>query len=71
MLKFGKVLFEETFTSPFEKNTEEEALIVLDNIRETHDVAHGWEEKYAYAEKLPNGKWRAVRHHVKHELISA
>lgn len=59
-------IFVETFESPFEKDTEEEALKVLDDIRKEHDSSHGWVEQYAYAEPLPNGKWRAVRRHAKH-----
>ena len=57
--------FEEVFKSPFEKDTEKEALDVLQEIRESHPASSGWVELNAYAEKLPNGKWRAVRHHAK------
>ena len=70
MLIHGKIVFEETFRSP-EKETKYDALIALDKIREVHDASHGWEEKSGYVEKLPNGKWRAVRHHVKHEIVNA
>lgn len=59
-------VFEETFKSPFEKETEGDALKVLDNIREVHDPNHGWIEIEGYAEQLPNGKWRAVRKHAKY-----
>ena len=57
--------YEETFKSPFEKDTQEEALRVLDAIREVHSAENGWEEINGYVEKLPNGKWRAVRQHKK------
>ncbi len=57
--------FEEIFRSPFEKNTEEDALRVLDQIRACHPAEYGWEEIEGFAEQLPNGKWRAVRHHIK------
>ncbi|MBE5820991.1 MAG: hypothetical protein E7311_00180 [Clostridiales bacterium] len=69
MLLHGKVVFEETFVSPIEKNTKSEALIVLDEIRKAHPIQYGWKEISGYAEQLNNGKWRAVRHHVKHELV--
>ena len=59
-------VFEEVFRSPFEKETESDALKVLQAIREVHDEAHGWVEILARAEQLPNGKWRAVRHHAKY-----
>lgn len=57
--------FEEVFKSPFEKETEGDALNVLQAIRDTHPASKGWVELNAYVEKLPNGKWRAVRHHAK------
>lgn len=60
-------VFEETFVSPFEKNSESEALTVLDEIRTTHDEAHGWVEIKGFAELLPNGKWRAVRIHEQYK----
>lgn len=58
-------IFEETFISPFEKDTEIDALKVLDDIRKEHDASQGWVERNAYVEQLPNGKWRAVRQHAK------
>ena len=58
--------FEETFVSPFEKDTWDEAFNILQNIRHIHDAFHGWVEISADIEKLPNGKWRAVRHHAKY-----
>ena len=60
-------VFEETFESPFEKDTEADALKVLDEIRKTHNEFHGWLEFDGFADQLPNGKWRAVRHHAKYE----
>lgn len=58
--------YEETFTSPFQKDTEEEALRVLDSIRKEHDESHGWVEFAGYAKQLSNGKWIAERHHAKY-----
>lgn len=64
----GKPLvFSETFKSPFEKDTEAEALKVLDEIRSAHPAKDGWVEVSGYAEHLPNGKWRAVRSHRKYQ----
>lgn len=60
-------VYEETFESPFEKDTEADALNVLDDIRKQHDEAHGWFEFAGYAKQLPNRKWVAVRHHAKYE----
>ena len=59
-------VFEETFVSPFQKETEGDALRVLDTIRSNHPASSGWVEFEAFAEKLSNGKWRAVRHHAKY-----
>lgn len=59
-------VFEETFISPFEKETQGDALKVLDNIRKVHDESHGWVEFNGFAEQLSNGKWRAVRHHAQY-----
>lgn len=58
-------VFEETFVSPFEKESREEAFRILDEIRKAHPAENGWKEISAWVEKLPNGKWRAVRHHKK------
>lgn len=58
-------IYEETFVSPFEKETEAEALKVLDAIRDCHPESSGWHEVDGYAEQLFNGKWRAVRKHKK------
>ena len=57
--------FEQTFVSPFEKDTQEGALKVLEEIRKAHPYEKGWEEIEGFTEQLPNGKWRAVRHHRK------
>lgn len=59
-------IFEETFVSPFEKNTQGDALRVLDAIRAAHPASSGWVEENGFAEQLPNGKWRAVRKHAKY-----
>lgn len=60
-------IFEETFRSPFEKETEGEALRTLNDIRAAHPSSYGWVEISGYAERLPNGMWRAVRHHAKYK----
>ncbi len=57
--------YEEKFISPFEQTTESGALRVLEAIRQAHPASAGWKEIKGYAEKLPNGKWRAVRMHKK------
>lgn len=57
--------FREVFKSPFEKETEGDALDVLQSIRDSHPASNGWIELNSYVEKLPNGKWRAVREHAK------
>lgn len=59
--------FEEVFRSPFEKDSQEEALQVLQEIREAHPSTSGWVEVTGYIEPLPNGKWRAVRHHAQYK----
>lgn len=58
-------IFLETFTSPFEKDTEEEALEVLNEIRKSHPESSGWIEVYGIATLLPNGKYAAVRKQMK------
>ena len=60
--------FEETFFSPFFKDTEADALKVLDAIRTAHPASAGWVEINGYVEKI-NGKWRAVRVHKKNKII--
>ena len=55
--------YEEVFISPFEKDTKGDALRTLQQIRDAHPASCGWIEIDAFAEQLPNGKWRAVRHH--------
>lgn len=60
-------VFEEIFYSPFEKDTQAEAMRVLDAIREGHPESSGWVEFTGTLEKLPNGKWRAVRHHAQYK----
>ncbi|MBO4293129.1 MAG: hypothetical protein J5881_01905 [Clostridia bacterium] len=57
-------VYREVFVSPFEKKTENEALKVLQAIREVHSEEHGWKEIRGFVEKLPNGKYRAVREHA-------
>lgn len=60
-----KKIFTEKFVSPFEKNDEASAMLVLEAIRSSHPAKYGWEEINGYVEKLPNGKYRAVREHRK------
>ena len=60
-----KVL-EETIVSPFEKESKDDALKVLEEIRKVHDSRHGWFEVIGTVEQLPNGKWRAVRRHAQY-----
>lgn len=60
----NKNYFEETFKSPFGKATKEEALKVLDAIRDAHPASSGWEELYGDVEQI-NGLWFAVRKHRK------
>jgi len=61
----GKATFRETFKSPFYKDSYEEAMEVLNQIRKTHSIENGWTEIDAYVEKMANGKYRAVRIHQK------
>ena len=58
-------VYEETFVSP-EKDSESSALLTLRNIRMCHSSDSGWVDLSGYVEKLPNGKWHAVRHHAKY-----
>ena len=60
-------VFEEVFISPFEKETWADALNVLSAIRSAHDAYHGWIEIDSDIERLPNGKWRAIRHHAQYK----
>jgi len=60
----SKIPFEETFISPFRKDTYEDAYKVLEAIRSVHSAEHGWREIEGYVETMPNGKYRAVRKHV-------
>ena len=62
-----KISYSEIFESPCVFDTKEEAQKVLDNIRESHPANLGWKELDAYVVKGSNGKWRAVRSHVKYE----
>ena len=63
----GRELFYEgIFISPFEKKTKKEALIVLNQIRNKFNSRNGWVELKGSAEKLPNGKWHAVRYHAQY-----
>lgn len=55
--------FEETFMSP-EYDTKGHALWKLGKVREEFTPLSGWIEFDGFVEQLPNGKWRAVRHHA-------
>lgn len=61
-----EIIFEETFVSPFQKDSESDAFKVLEAIRESHPASSGWEEVFGYVESLANGKYRAVRKHRKY-----
>ena len=56
--------YTENYVSPFQMDTEEEALKDLMKIREAKPASKGWTELLGYVEKLPSGKWRAVRLHT-------
>lgn len=60
-------VFEETFISPFLKDTQSDAQRVLDAIRAEHNAEHGWVEIDAWTEQVKNNKWRAVRHHAQYK----
>lgn len=63
----GKTLvYQEVFRSPFEKDSQSDALRVLDAIRASHPASSGWVELYGSVDQLPNGKWRAVRAHAQY-----
>ncbi len=57
--------YEEIFESPYQKETKGDALKTLQAIRDAHPASSGWVEIEGFVEQLPNGKWRAVRHHKK------
>ena len=59
-----ELVYQETFRSPFEKNSEQEALKVLQAIRDAHPASAGWIEIKGEIEELPNGRYRAVREHA-------
>lgn len=62
----AKEVYQEVFVSPFEKDTEGEALRVLQEIRNSHSAMYGWKEIRGFVQELPNGKYRAVREHAKY-----
>lgn len=61
----AKEVYREVFVSPFQEETEGNALRILQQIRDAHPSEYGWKEIRGFVEKLPNGKYRAVREHVK------
>ena len=62
-----QICYIETFVSPFEKDTLDDAKRDLNAIREAHPVSSGWIEKSGFVEQLPNKKWRAVRIHEQYK----
>lgn len=68
MMTEGKTkVYEEPFVSPFGKDTEAEAMRVLNSIRECHPESKGWVEIDGYTEQRADGKWYAVRHHAQYK----
>ena len=61
-----KLVYSEIFKSPCVFDTKKEALKVLDNIRESHPASLGWKELDGYVVKGSNGKWCAIRSHLKY-----
>lgn len=61
-----KLIFEETFRSPFVRPTKEAAQKILDNIRTMHASEQGWLEIEAGIEPKDGG-FVAVRHHAKYK----
>lgn len=59
-------VYEETFISPANQLTKGDALKVLNSIRSCHPESSGWVEIDGFVEQLPNGSWRAIRHHVQY-----
>ena len=59
-------VYREVFISP-EKETEGEAMLTLQSIRDCHSSAYGWKEIRGFVEKLPNGRFRAVREHAQYK----
>lgn len=57
--------FSETFVSSGNSLTKDDALRVLQQIRDAHPESSGWVETDGYVEQLSDGKWRAVRVHEK------
>ena len=70
MARSKREVYREVFVSPFEMDTEGDALKVLAAIRECHSAMYGWKEIRGFVEKLPNGKYRAVREHAKYAWFS-
>ena len=61
-----RVLYKETFRSPFPRDTREEALKDLASIREQHPESSGWIEISAGIELVSaTGKYYAYRKHKK------
>lgn len=66
-LRGKRKVFEETYKDPIEFSNQHEALEALNKIRHNFPSSKGWFEIAGYVEPLPNGKWRAVRHHARYE----
>lgn len=63
-------VYKETFVSPFVKETNGEALKVLDAIRDNFPYSKGWKEISGFVEQYKGG-WRAVRVHERISKDSA
>lgn len=60
-------IFREVLVSPYEKETECDALNVLQAIRDACPAMYDWKEIQGFVEKLSNGKFRAVREHAQYK----
>lgn len=59
-------VYEETFRSGVEVSTPAQAEKVLQSIRDNHPESAGWLEISSGVEHLPNGMYKAIRHHAKY-----
>lgn len=58
-------LYVERFEGPCDYSTLKDVEQKLNAVREAHPKSSGWQEIDAYAKKLPNGRYKAVRWHYK------
>ena len=61
-----KEVYKEIFISPLEWDNEEKAKRALETIRVAHPSENGWKEIRGEVVKLSNGKYIAVREHVRY-----